>query len=770
MITMPPIYDFSAAFRRLLIGLMLLACLPAIKASVTDLGQTRVSTSVYQHKLNTSAWSQNYLTSFNGWQYIVFYDAGGYVNVGRRELPSGNWETLTTGYKTSSNDGHNNPAIGICPQDGTIHLAYDHHVNDLNYSVSVPNLALNPSGFTWESSLFSPNTDRLIPGTGKIIKVTYPRFVRVPDGRLQFFYRFNRSGGGDTYMYEYSGGSWSELGMVFERSPTVPIPNMGNGTRNAYLNGITYDQNNVLHITWTYRIHSEWGNHDVNYVYSEDYGRTWKINDGTVAGVTGSNPIKPNTPGIVVWPIARTRGLINQCGQAVDQNGRIHVMVWHIPPDAPDVPATSFSPSNADYYHYWRNANGVWSQNRVRDRDRRPKIVFDGNNTLYLISKNWEVYAASEASGWTDWSRVYRNNQNDGGEPVFDPFRVQTDGVLSLGSETTRVRDLQLPVGTATPRAAIPVFEPAAGTYVDSVSIQITCATPQASIYYTTDGSTPTTASPEYTTPFTLTADATVQALATASDRQDSFIASAVYTISTPPPGVISVQSVSASSHDGNVPANSIDGDLGTRWSAQGDGEHITWDLGSIQEIGSVALAWFRGHQRESYFELWLSTDGANWTTALTGTSSGTTTELESFDLSGTARYIRYVGLGNSSNDWNSVFEVVIYRPTMDSSTDTDGDGWPDALEVLLGTSPDSPQDRFRTSLASENDGTLRLRYGPHSDQCTFTVQWTDDLADPNSWQTLSEVSFQGDQAEQVATLPISGDTPVFYRMEITEQ
>jgi hypothetical protein len=35
------------------------------------------------------------------------------------------------------------------------------------------------------------------------------------------------------------------------------------------------------------------------------------------------------------------------------------------------------------------------------------------------------------------------------------------------------------------------------------------------------------------------------------------------------------VASVSASADDGNVPANTLDDNLGTRWSAKGDGQWI---------------------------------------------------------------------------------------------------------------------------------------------------------------------------------------------------
>jgi len=78
---------------------------------------------------------------------------------------------------------------------------------------------------------------------------------------------------------------------------------------------------------------------------------------------------------------------------------------------------------------------------------------------------------------------------------------------------------------------ATPTFSPAAGTYNAVQSVTITCATAGAAIHYTTDGSTPTATSPTFATAIPVTTTTTIKAIATASGKTDSAVASATYTL-----------------------------------------------------------------------------------------------------------------------------------------------------------------------------------------------------------------------------------------------
>jgi hypothetical protein len=138
----------------------------------------------------------------------------------------------------------------------------------------------------------------------------------------------------------------------------------------------------------------------------------------------------------------------------------------------------------------------------------------------------------------------------------------------------------------------------------------------------------------------------------------------------TPVPGDTPVDltpagaAITASTNDGNVPANTVDNNLGTRWSASGDGQWIQYDLGSARTVKYVRLAWYNGNTRTSTFDVQVAGAPAGpWTTVLANRSSnGTSTALETHDFDDiSGRYVRIVGRGNSVNAWNSITETEIW-------------------------------------------------------------------------------------------------------------
>jgi len=126
----------------------------------------------------------------------------------------------------------------------------------------------------------------------------------------------------------------------------------------------------------------------------------------------------------------------------------------------------------------------------------------------------------------------------------------------------------------------------------------------------------------------------------------------------------MTASSVIASGHDGNVPGNTLDDRIDTRWSNFGKGSWIDFDLGTSRTVSATAIAWHSGNTRANYFTLSTSTDGMTYTQVYSGKSSGTTTAAETYSFTPrTARRLRITVNGSTMNDWASVAEARLCAP-----------------------------------------------------------------------------------------------------------
>jgi glucose/arabinose dehydrogenase len=162
---------------------------------------------------------------------------------------------------------------------------------------------------------------------------------------------------------------------------------------------------------------------------------------------------------------------------------------------------------------------------------------------------------------------------------------------------------------------------------------------------------------------------------------------------------------VIASSHDGNLPANTLDNDLNTRWSASGDGQWIQFCLGSSTSISGVEIAFYQGNTRTSRFDVQVSSDGNSWANAATNLqSSGTSLALERFSFTArTGRYVRIVGHGNSASAWNSYTEVKIISGAAAAATTGKG------ATLTMKVSPNPLGQQMRVSYTLQEEGYTTL-------------------------------------------------------------
>ncbi|MFA9432633.1 DNRLRE domain-containing protein [Egicoccus sp. AB-alg2] len=204
--------------------------------------------------------------------------------------------------------------------------------------------------------------------------------------------------------------------------------------------------------------------------------------------------------------------------------------------------------------------------------------------------------------------------------------------------------------------------------------------------------------------------------------------------VAADPPQAWEVVEVTATSSDGNIPENVLDGDLTTRWSAQtldpADPEHLTVDLGSVRPVGYLGIAWHQGDQRQALFGIAVSTDGASWqTVADDRASSGEAIDLEPVAFDDVdprdgldARYVRYLGYGNTNSGWNSVTEVRVYAPHPDGAV----------VEELAGNvpQPDPDAEPYTVPGLTEPDGSPRATEAP-APTTGRSLDVTDFGADP---------------------------------------
>jgi hypothetical protein len=400
---------------------------------LTTSGLTVVS---YGGLLNGESFQQAGILSYNGYQYTAFWNASEHVVLARRALPVGAWEKIElTDYHLAAEDAHNTISLGIAPGDGTLHLAFDHHGNDLHYRRSTTGLLTNPTSAAWAAASFSAVTSALV-GTTVVKLVTYPRFVTEPDGkRMLLSARIGSSGSGDEYLWEYDTGAhaWTSLGKYLDGTSNA------SATVNAYLHGLAYTRGGArLHAAWCWRETPDAStNHDLFYIYSDDSGRTWQDNAGGTVSVTGTSFVTTTTASAKVWTIAQNRGLINQEHMAVDSLGRVHVLLGHLPDSAASDSDFTSARGKSQYFHYWRDTDGTWARSSIAAlpvvANFRGKLVISSSQNLYAILPDLRIAAAPVSGKFTPWTLL---DAKDAGrffsDPLVDSTRLQGEDKLTV--------------------------------------------------------------------------------------------------------------------------------------------------------------------------------------------------------------------------------------------------------------------------------------------------------------------------------------------------
>jgi hypothetical protein len=154
------------------------------------------------------------------------------------------------------------------------------------------------------------------------------------------------------------------------------------------------------------------------------------------------------------------------------------------------------------------------------------------------ISPGTGTYTGAQSVIITDTTPGAAIHYTTNGKTPVASSTVYTEAIAVSGSETiqaiavaTDYSESALASATYTLPAATPAFSIPAGTYPAARSVRITDRTPKAAIYYTIDGTMPTTSSTRYTKAIKVTANETISAIAVAADYTQSAEATAAYVI-----------------------------------------------------------------------------------------------------------------------------------------------------------------------------------------------------------------------------------------------
>jgi N-acetylneuraminic acid mutarotase len=212
-------------------------------------------------------------------------------------------------------------------------------------------------------------------------------------------------------------------------------------------------------------------------------------------------------------------------GMSVDGNSDVGYLndLWEYQPSAPSLPASAtptFNPAAGTYT----------TTQTVTILDSTPHA------TIYYTTDGVTIPTIN--------SSVYSSG---------NPITVSSTETIQAMAVATNYLNSAVATAVYTinlPQAATPTFSVAAGSYTAAQTVILTDATAGATIYYTADGTQPTTSSTVYNGPIAVSSTETLEAMATASGYFQSDVAVTVYTVTistNPVPVIGSISPASAS-------------------------------------------------------------------------------------------------------------------------------------------------------------------------------------------------------------------------------
>jgi len=226
-----------------------------------------------------------------------------------------------------------------------------------------------------------------------------------------------------------------------------------------------------------------------------------------------------------------SKALAGMWGMPAYWNGNVYLPGASRNGTADNLKAFSFNANNSGLL----SASPTSQSPELFTNGPTPSVSANGNSNgivwgLDNGSSCCQVLHAYDATNLSQ--ELYNSNQAPNSRDVLGHavnFTVPTiaNGKVYVGSR------FELSIFGLLSPAATPSFGLPAGTYSSTQSVSIADTSPGVTIYYTTNGSTPTASSTVYTGPISVSATTTIHAIAAGGAFTGSAVATATYTIQT---------------------------------------------------------------------------------------------------------------------------------------------------------------------------------------------------------------------------------------------
>lgn len=315
-------------------------------------------------------------------------------------------------------------------------------------------------------------------------------------------------------------------------------------------------------------------------------------------------------------------------------------------------------------------ANTLWfisAMDQLGYRTNDYMVTGNITGSVYRKDTNGKTVYTAEVWNATDKTQTVAIKDKFGkqigkaniGAKAFVSFNIDTEKQFELTQTAT-------PTVKAKALATGKVTEDVAGkvTFDDTQLVELSCSDADAKIYYTTDGTIPTTESKEYTGKILISSNTTLKAVAVKDGYLDSAYSATVFeiagdTVSSSDNLGLKKKATASSSKGANTADMTLDGTTDTRWQAdnEADDEWIQVDLGSVQAVNAVTINWEAAYAAK--YEIQVSTDGKEWTTV--AKENGMVGEITSSFAATKARYVKMQGVSRGTQYGYSIYEIQVF-------------------------------------------------------------------------------------------------------------